>query len=78
MAPTVLRQTTEDAVLKTRTTFAKGLEGVYELALFHADHARRLSSATKYRRKKRREGPWTSQRRLIDYGFHPYTQLRFR
>jgi len=49
----------------------KGPRRRLRFALFHADHARSCFQATTEREKKASPRPWTSPKRLIDYGFHP-------
>jgi glycine dehydrogenase subunit 2 len=68
--PDGLRQTTEDAVLNANY-IRKGLEGVYDLPYSSAS-MHEVVFSDKLQAKK---GPRTMDiaKRLIDYGFHPYT-----
>ena len=68
--PDGLRQTTEDAVLNANY-IRKGLEGVYELP-YSTPTMHEVVFSDKLQAKK---GPRTMDlaKRLIDYGFHPYT-----
>jgi len=68
--PDGLRQTTEDAVLNANY-IRKGLEGVYDLPYSTPSmHEVVFSEQTAVEEGVR---PWTFAKRLIDYGFHPYT-----
>jgi glycine dehydrogenase subunit 2 len=68
--PDGLRQTTEDAVLNANY-IRKGLEGVYDLP-YSTPTMHEVVFSDKLQAKK---GPRTMDlaKRLIDYGFHPYT-----
>ena len=68
--PDGLRQTTEDAVLNANY-IRKGLEGLYDLPYSSAS-MHEVVFSDKLQAKK---GPRTMDiaKRLIDYGFHPYT-----
>ena len=68
--PDGLRQTTEDAVLNANY-IRKGLEGAYDLPYSTPPHAR-----SRFQRQAAGEKGRTTMdiaKRLIDYGFHPYT-----
>jgi len=68
--PDGLRQTTEDAVLNANY-IRKGLEGVYDLP-YSTPTMHEVVFSDRLQAKK---GPRTMDlaKRLIDYGFHPYT-----
>ena len=68
--PDGLRQTTEDAVLNANY-IRKGLEGIYDLP-YPTPSMHEVVFSDKLQSKK---GVRTMDiaKRLIDYGFHPYT-----
>ena len=68
--PDGLRQTTEDAVLNTNY-IRKGLDGIYDLP-YSTPTMHEVVFSDKLQQKK---GVKTGDiaKRLIDYGFHPYT-----
>jgi len=68
--PDGLRQTTEDAVLNANY-IRKGLEGTYDLLI----PRRRCTKVVFSDRLQAKKGVRTMDiaKRLIDYGFHPYT-----
>jgi glycine dehydrogenase subunit 2 len=68
--PDGLRQTTEDAVLNANY-IRKGLEGVYDLPYARASMHEVVFSDKQQAKKGART--MDIAKRLIDYGFHPYT-----
>src|SRR6202021_2443517 len=68
--PDGLRQTTEDAVLNANY-IRKGLEGVYDLP-YSTPSMHEVGLSDKGESKKGVR-PMDVAKRLIDYGFHPYT-----